>query len=120
MSATLIRTPLNWRGLMATYALAFSFVWGVALGASGGDFRPAAFLNAVQRSASLAMDMAGVRVMSAEAYARGELNKQAVTVEVPWQASAMAASLQPELKLYVPPTPTPVVPAPNYAPMPAE
>jgi hypothetical protein len=80
MSAMLIRTPVNWRNMLAIYALVCSFVWGMALGVSGGDFRPKAFLAAVERSATLGLDLAGIKVMSAEAYARGELAKQAEIV----------------------------------------
>lgn len=75
MSAMLIRTPLNWRNLLATYALICSFVWGMAIGISGGDFRPAAFLSAAERSVSLGLNLAGIRVMSAAAYERGLLAK---------------------------------------------
>lgn len=75
MSAMLIRTPLNWRNLLATYALICSFVWGMAIGISGGDFRPAAFVSAAERSVSLGMQLAGIRVMSATAYERGSLVK---------------------------------------------
>ncbi len=75
MSAMLIRTPLNWRNLLATYALICSFVWGMAIGVSGGDFRPTAFLSAAERSLSLGMNLAGIKVMSATAFERGTLTK---------------------------------------------
>ena len=82
MSAMLIRTPLNWRNLLATYALICSFVWGMAIGISGGDFRPAAFLSAAERSVSLGLNLAGIRVMSAglAAMMGGPAAREAVAV----------------------------------------
>lgn len=80
MSAMLIRTPLNWRNLMATYALICSFVWGMAIGISGGDFRPTAFLSAAERSVALGMNLAGIKVMSATAFERGALTKMSDSV----------------------------------------
>ncbi|MBL8095689.1 MAG: hypothetical protein JNL73_16060 [Anaerolineales bacterium] len=119
MSATLIRTPLNWRNLLVSYALAFSFVWGLALGCSGGDWRPAAFLAAVDRSATLALDLLDVRVMSAEAYARGALIKATAPL-APVATASVQYGLLPEPKLSIDPTPTPIVRAPISDPVRAE
>ncbi len=119
MSATLIRTPLNWRNLVAVYVLIFSFVWGLALGASGGDFRLAAFVSAVDRSAHLGLDALGVQVMSADAYARGPVVKLAPVLVTAAQTAEPHAGLAPELKPFTPATAVPVPNAP-YDPLQAE
>ncbi len=119
MSATLIRTPLNWRNLVAVYVLTFSFVWGLALGASGGDFRLATFVSAVERSTRLGLDALGVQVMSAEAYARGPVAKQAPVLVTAAQTAEPHAGLAPELKPFTQATPAPVPNAP-YDPLQSE
>lgn len=119
MSATLIRTPLNWRNLVAVYVLTFSFIWGLALGASGGDFRLAAFLSAVDRSAHLGLDVLGVQVMSADAYARGAVAKQELVSATTAVTAEPHAGFAPELKPYVSATAVPVPNAP-YEPLQSE
>jgi len=103
MSATLIRSTLNWRNLMVVYVLSFSFIWGLAVGASGGNWRPMAFVGAVERAATLGLDLAGIQVMSAAAYARGPVGKgePVTSAAAAVETLALTFGSEPEYKPFV-------------------